>query len=714
MLTFLPSNRLQSFLNDGKVNANGYLQFYELGTTTPKIVYADVNGNAVKTNPVQLDSAGSSECYLKGSYTIVSYDRNMVQINNAIDVLGGINDFISSGGSGGFADNLIVSYNTYNDVRAITNPYSVIFVQGRELNADGGHGFFYFDSASTLSDDDGIVLTPSTSFGRYIRLNVTNIDPQWFGLQYDSILDQSAYIAKAEYSASQFSKPVIFTGNVYINSNYTTSSSQFILSDSSKIVSTLSVNFTFTSGSSISYMGRRIFGNSVQPIFQRGSTDFIRYSWMDADENTGRWQKFLNASQIETTYILDEDLEIGSNIIIPNNSKFIFENASRINLTSGTPYNISIPKLNDPELITSAIYFPTSASIGSINLNNQLITPKFFCGIGSTVTSATSGQDFTSFHAALKSGKFYIDDVYNLYAKHIIPNSVEIVSNCSPYISAIGVSGQNRIEFKTSGTLLSATSNISFKNVAISMISGTSIFSDNKSLYDGCVVYSPNDYGFLITNGTQEIRNTRLGEHISTLEILNNVTYENVIKESDPSKIFYRNNTQFKNVYLENEQTSHTYDNILVTSGSTGYVYGKSTLYVDTISANTTTFGIQKLDVSNTTKIQFNNDMVYRNGVFQYQANTYTTTTADQPIIEVEVINTTADRLILTSGNPQFGNMMTIVVKTTGSQVLIGDNVGSTSYTWNPANNIRVPNPTTDGGKMCVQCFFVGGKWAIC
>lgn len=700
MLTFLFSNRLQSFLNDGKINANGYLQFYELNTTTPKAVYADINGEALKPNPVPLDSAGTAEVYLKGSYTIYSFDRNNIQINEPIDVLGGINDYITSGGSGGFADNLILSVNTYNDVRAITNPYSVIFVQGREANADGGEGFFYFDASSTLSDDDGICISPATSYGRYIRLNVNNINPSWFGLAYNSSLDQSTFLSKAEFAASRYSKPVEITESVYINSDYTTSDTQFIFQDASKLVSTLSVEFTFSSAASISYIGRRIFGNSVQPIFQRGSTDYIRFSWMAADNFDGCWQKFISASTSETTYILDEDVDLASDIIIPNNSELVFENSSRIILTSGAPRNISIPKLNDAELITSAVYFPTSATVGTIDLKYANITPKFFCGVGSTVTSATSSQDYIALHASFKSGNIFLDDNYIIDTKHTINNNLTINSNIPQSISAIDVSAYNGLTITTSGNMISATKDIVFNNVGIKLTPFSSIHAA-KATYTNCVVYCPSATGYLISDGWQDFNNCRLGKYVQVDESDNNVTFVNVIKESEPSKRFYKNNTQFQNVYLENEIKNTDYDNVLIADDD-GYVHGTTNL-------NLGNFTAQNFQVLQTSAVNYNYGARKR-----VTTATYTVQASDPSVIACDTMGLNAQITITLPAAAATNKNMILIVNEAGYsiyQVNVQPPPGETFW-GDGFSPYHIPQSLVVQ-RMTAWFIFVDGKWAM-
>lgn len=61
------------FTTDGTtIAAGGSLQFYEIGTTTPKDTYSDADLTTANTNPVVLDSAGRAETniWLDGQYTV--------------------------------------------------------------------------------------------------------------------------------------------------------------------------------------------------------------------------------------------------------------------------------------------------------------------------------------------------------------------------------------------------------------------------------------------------------------------------------------------------------------------------------------------------------------------------------------------------------------------------------------------------------------------
>lgn len=58
--------------------ADGTLQFYDQGTTTPKATYSDEELTTPNANPVELDAAGraETEIWLDGAYTVVLKDED--------------------------------------------------------------------------------------------------------------------------------------------------------------------------------------------------------------------------------------------------------------------------------------------------------------------------------------------------------------------------------------------------------------------------------------------------------------------------------------------------------------------------------------------------------------------------------------------------------------------------------------------------------------
>lgn len=55
---------------------NGYLQFYDIGTTTPKSTWSDADLTVLNSNPVMLtgDGRSATNIFLDGSYTVVIHD----------------------------------------------------------------------------------------------------------------------------------------------------------------------------------------------------------------------------------------------------------------------------------------------------------------------------------------------------------------------------------------------------------------------------------------------------------------------------------------------------------------------------------------------------------------------------------------------------------------------------------------------------------------
>ena len=68
--------------NAGDPLANGKLYFYESGTTTPKLTYADINNSIPNTNPVLLSAAGRQpNIFFDGVAKVILTDKNDVQIS---------------------------------------------------------------------------------------------------------------------------------------------------------------------------------------------------------------------------------------------------------------------------------------------------------------------------------------------------------------------------------------------------------------------------------------------------------------------------------------------------------------------------------------------------------------------------------------------------------------------------------------------------------
>ena len=74
MTALLPNAQQQFCDANGQPLAGGSVNFYEVGTTTPKNTYQDSALSVVNTNPVILDSAGRATIWGSGNYRQVLYD----------------------------------------------------------------------------------------------------------------------------------------------------------------------------------------------------------------------------------------------------------------------------------------------------------------------------------------------------------------------------------------------------------------------------------------------------------------------------------------------------------------------------------------------------------------------------------------------------------------------------------------------------------------
>lgn len=76
MTTLLPNAQQQFYDSNGQPLAAGTVQFYEVGTTTPKATYQDQALSVPNTNPVILDAAGRATIWGSGNYRQILADVN--------------------------------------------------------------------------------------------------------------------------------------------------------------------------------------------------------------------------------------------------------------------------------------------------------------------------------------------------------------------------------------------------------------------------------------------------------------------------------------------------------------------------------------------------------------------------------------------------------------------------------------------------------------
>ncbi len=700
MLSNLYSSRIQEFDNFGKLLNGGKIYSYILGTTIPKTTYIDINGDTPNTNPILLDSNGSASIYLNGSYTLVLTDSNDVLIDT-VDIAGSGFDTITSGGSGQFSDNIILSVNNYDSVRALSNPYAFVFVQGREFQADGGEGVFFFDSSSSETDDDGATLASANTSGRYVRLNMSYIDPRWFGAAYDLSEEQGPFIEKAEVAALRYELPIKINGSLYINQNYATEPlTEYIFTDDAKLVSTLGITFTFTTGSKLLECGRRVFGNSVQPIFNTGSVEIIKYSIFDADNNEGRVVKLLNSSTSDFPIQFDESFSTSVAPQIPSNFELLYS-GSVVTITVNTPLSFKTNYTGIGQLFA----YSSNAVVGLVSVSGSTARPEWF-----------GSDNNIAFNACGNTGKIKLSDKEYIVTATFQDTDLIIVGEPEISIS------------QTAKLILSATSPTNFilntntflKNVTLQMTSGATI--------DTVLFAADNSYISAATSGAISTEFVNIDSStISNRNIFvdapeSDIYFSNVQDLSDEYKRYYEGFSAFKDVYLLNNKGGQ-FTNFLTTD-TDGLVKSSTVLgSVDAISANS--IQVDRLDVrfNYETLIEFRwrNEggspycKVFRNGVELYDipgatTATYVPTVSDEKNIVVNITGSAigTSQITLTSANSGISSRyhdVNILSMTNNSFLVGGDLIGGV---------FLLPNSFMSGKTgINAQYYYTAKKWFL-
>jgi len=703
MLSYLHSSRLQSFDNNGQPLVSGAIYSYRLGSTTPKSLYKDIDGNEPHTNPVILDSAGVAEIYLNGSYTLVTHDQYGNQIS-VIDIAGSVSDYITSGGTGTFADNIVISVNNYNDVRALTNPYAWVFVQGREVQADGGGGLFYLDTTSSESDDDGVTLAPGIT-GRYIRYNVTNIEPTWFGLIYNTSVDQSVYLDKTATASIRYARPILINGSTYINSNFTTTSgSEYIFTDNASLISTLSVTMTFPSGSKILSCGRKVFGNSVQPIFGKSifENDTINYSIFDADNVEGRIVKLQNSSS--ENYFIRFDEDITTSVAPQLSGNFDIQYSGNI-VTITSP---SLLKFKTSYTGVSQIFgYNYLSAVGTVSITADKIRPEHF-GSDNNIAFKVLSQ--------VGRGNLQAGATYEIIENVI--NGSDISFTCDSNISATNI----RLSAATSGTEFINCDRLYLENVLLRL--DNTIANIDSLIGKECILSANQDNAILCD--TADLSDSYLYREAIISAPSSAVYFNNVQLFDEPTKRFYKNDTTFDAVYLRTLNKTSGYTTLLGIDDN-DKVITVDTLVLPSISASNInyiqTVGLTSADYTfYEMEIFLNIDhtsvRVRRNGtqIAYYDSTpvsvTINLTSADKSMIVVK--NYTSDNrtalpcYIVPAAIPQSSNIMTII-STGPFQIEVGDITPGT-YTTN-ANRVLLPSASY--ASKNITGYYISGKWTL-
>ncbi len=345
---FTPFLELRQFDDSGLLLANGWMYFYQAGTSSFGNVYADSTGTA-KANPVQLNGAGTAVIYGDPvAYKIVIEDANHVQIFEIDNV------FPFGSGTGGTGLGSLAVVLNYAGLRNLTQDYDAVIVCGRTLAADGGGGLF-FKSTSSASDNDGTILVRATTT-RYLRDYSGFVDPVWFGVTYSVAVDQTAALDSASAVG-----PVQMAGLAYQDrDHHFTGKYSFLPGSGLYTGGGLTPKAYFDTGSKILQGAAGMFGAGLQVNLGQYVTEAIRSSWFNTFEQAEA------SSPWNYSFLVDADPTIAADIAIPANFAADFVGGAKLPVT-GAVRNLSIKNLvykGTGQIVS----YDTLAHVGTVDL----------------------------------------------------------------------------------------------------------------------------------------------------------------------------------------------------------------------------------------------------------------------------------------------------------------------------------------------------------
>lgn len=390
-LNLIPFIQLREFDNNGKLLDGGKIYFYQAGTNVPQDTFQNAQGTINNTNPVILDSAGSAKIFLLPSlYHVQIYDKNNVLIHD-IDNVGTAGSSVSGAGT-------FIILDTYNDLRNLTADYDLVYVQGRDTVYDGGQGLFQLNTNSTNSDDDGIELVRLTT-SHYTRQFADYIDPRWYGVLYNTSIDNTTKLLTAFDASITYKVPVLISDNTAIGTNLTIKSGAKLRLDGGKLygLGATDITIRFKEGSKLISGSSSCFGSVTQPIFEKSVCPTLSLSWF-----TNNYTQVINSTSENYKLDIDVTLTVSTNIAIPTNFEVDFIGGSYINVNSVIDIQISNLVYKG---VGQIIKYNDKSYIGAVQVGNSFCYLEWFGGLASTSTDTDNSIPFL---AALKHGYIYL------------------------------------------------------------------------------------------------------------------------------------------------------------------------------------------------------------------------------------------------------------------------------------------------------------------
>jgi hypothetical protein len=231
----------QYFDNNGNPLNGGKIYAYAADTVTPQDTYSNAAGTALNTNPIVLSSSGRTKIFLQA----LPYDfviKNSLGVT--IDTISGV----GSSGQGGLS-----SVANLGALRALASgAFDYVEVGGYSDIGDGGGGLFYWNAASTATQDFGVVITPNSApvVGRWVRMYSGPVNVKWFGAKGDGSTDDISFIntAKAYVQGLTNGGTLFFpqsTGGYFFSSNPSFGTKTAVQLDDAAFFTSAAVALTF-------------------------------------------------------------------------------------------------------------------------------------------------------------------------------------------------------------------------------------------------------------------------------------------------------------------------------------------------------------------------------------------------------------------------------------------------------------------------------------
>lgn len=363
------------------VLSGGTLEFYSVGTTTPKSVYADYQQNAPIGNVVTLDGAGDATIFLgAGGYKVILKDSLGAQI----DLVDGI---FGSGGVGTIPStaNFVFLLN-YDELRALSTAVDVAYVAGRTEEGDGGEGWFQRRPGVTAHDDDGVFLASVGGSVEYRRIFDADIDPRWYGVEYGSTDDQKTRVDAMVQGSIETGIPVLVAQRIFLAQNTTILNSAVIhCTEAGHFHATGAVTLTFQAGSRFNGSGV-CFSGTLQPSFAVGTIDALRLSWMGGTDSE-KWTRALASTAAKFPFLMDVSTSVTSDISVPAN--LALEPSRGAVLTFAGFANLTISALNFTAPL-QFLAFGAESYVGAVSIGSPVVYMEWFGGSASNLGPANA------------------------------------------------------------------------------------------------------------------------------------------------------------------------------------------------------------------------------------------------------------------------------------------------------------------------------------